>query len=121
MNSRSDKHPRSLATRIQAAGRWIRNPYAAELANCRCWVTPDPDLVDLLSVEGSPSERLFGLTSVLRKSKRERRVASIPLTDAQFRDLRPLMDRLGADVRYNPPHPSTKLDSAHTRPRRKAS
>ena len=120
MNKHGDKRARSLASRIHAAGGWIRNPYAAELANCRWWVTLDPDLVDLLSVEGSPSERLFGLASVLGKSKRERHVVSIPLTDAQFRDLRPLIDRLGADVRYNPPHPSAKLDPAQPRRRRKA-
>ncbi|HMN41894.1 MAG TPA: hypothetical protein PKE29_13705 [Phycisphaerales bacterium] len=111
---------KSLADRVRASGGWIRNPYAAELSGKRWRLTLDPDLVELLSAEGSPADRLFGLAALRAKSKRERVVVSIPLTDSQFRELRPLIDRLGAEVRYVPPHPSTKRAASGSRAARKA-
>jgi len=109
-----------LADRIREAGGTMPNPHAAYLANRRWMLVLDPDLVELLSAEGNVSDRLFGLAALRSRVKRERMVVTVPLTEAEFRELRPLIDRLGAEVRYVPPHPNTKRQPIADRPRRKA-
>jgi hypothetical protein len=105
----SRKPARAKASKMVGGLDWskaVRNPHAAWLKDRRWRVRLDPDLVDLLSVEGDPGDRLMKLSNL--PSKRERVVMMIPLTDAEFKQLRPWLDRIGAHVEYMPPHPSWK-------------
>lgn len=84
--------------------RGVRGRYAGWLANKRWWVTLDPDLVDLLSGSGDPVARLLGFPK-RKRSKHERLVVCIPMTDDEFKPLRPMLERIGAKIEYRPARP----------------
>lgn len=97
-----------------------RNPHAAWLAKRPWHVRLDPELVDLLSGAGDPAAHLLELARQ-RGRKRERLVVVIPMTEQEFKTLRPLIDRIGAAVEYQPPHPHASLaDRQGASPSRKA-
>lgn len=113
MTKTSDKL--SWRRQIKRLG-WCRNPYAADLAKCRWWVTLDPDLAELLSGTGDPGNHLKQFIAKQKRSRRERLVWSILLSDQEYERLRTMLDRIGADVRCVPPHPNSKAGGAASRP-----
>ena len=95
------------------------NRYAAYLADRPWWVQLDPDLTDLLSGSGTAAAHLLGFAE-RKRSRRERRVVVIPMTDHEHSSLRPMLDRIGAKVEHMPPHPNLLRAGLIAKPRRRA-
>jgi hypothetical protein len=92
----------------------VRGKHAARIPADAIFVTFDPQMSVLLDGPGSLRERLV-LLSKSRRSMKD--VHSIALTPAQYRTLRPLLDRLGAKTSEFTPVLTSRPPS---KPRRKA-
>jgi hypothetical protein len=103
--SRSTALPRPASLRGAVP---MANRYRSALAGKRWLLTIDPLVAALLTAKGGRFQRLVSAASSPHD------VLAIPLNDAELREIRPLVDRLGLMVKpfaSQPPSP----------PRRKAS
>jgi hypothetical protein len=96
-----------------------RGRYARMFRGKSWYVYLDPDLVELLSGEGSASDHVYEYAS-RRSRRRPRMVEVLLLTDAQLKNARPMLERIGARIGAIPAHPNAKLSPRDAKPRRKA-
>lgn len=95
----------------------VRGRYAGRIPPDAVFVSFDPDVSELLAGPGDFTTRLRSLArSRTRAGKARKIVRSVALSPAEYRTLKPVLDRLGGRAIGDPP-PAT---AAHSPRKRKA-